>query len=183
MTGGVDAISLRAIAGDMGMTAPAIYRYFPSLEALVAGRSPAACSTSCGSAGSGPGTVPVPSRSSQLLALFCPTSPGRWRARRVGRPRRPVPGRNAFVEGCVTQSIPAPLGAVFIQPILDLLAPVTLPHPARELLRQRLGGRRLEPLRLSHGDVPIEVAYAFLSGWTHLCGLVTMEVFHQLTGP
>ena len=34
--GGLAAISLRAIARDMGMTAPAIYRYFPSLDALVA---------------------------------------------------------------------------------------------------------------------------------------------------
>src|SRR5690349_11177247 len=33
--GGAAAISLRAIAREMGMTAPAIYRYFPSLDALV----------------------------------------------------------------------------------------------------------------------------------------------------
>src|SRR4051812_44586825 len=33
--GGPPAISLRAIARHMGMTAPAIYRYFPSLDALV----------------------------------------------------------------------------------------------------------------------------------------------------
>src|SRR3954452_10518644 len=33
--GGPTAISLRGIARDMGMTAPAIYRYFPSLDALV----------------------------------------------------------------------------------------------------------------------------------------------------
>jgi AcrR family transcriptional regulator len=33
--GGPQAISLRAIARDMGMTAPAIYRYFDSLDALV----------------------------------------------------------------------------------------------------------------------------------------------------
>src|SRR5690554_1483149 len=32
---GPAAISLRAIAREMGMTAPALYRYFPSLEALV----------------------------------------------------------------------------------------------------------------------------------------------------
>src|SRR5882672_12208641 len=36
MAGGPHAFSLRAIARDMGMTAPAIYRYFPSLDALVA---------------------------------------------------------------------------------------------------------------------------------------------------
>ena len=35
VTGGPTAISLRAIAREMGMTAPAIYRYFPSLDALV----------------------------------------------------------------------------------------------------------------------------------------------------
>ncbi|BCB82249.1 hypothetical protein Pflav_086590 [Phytohabitans flavus] len=35
VTGGPQAISLRQIAREMGMTAPAIYRYFPSLEALV----------------------------------------------------------------------------------------------------------------------------------------------------
>src|ERR1700755_2544603 len=34
-SGGSSAVSLRAIARDMGMTAPAIYRYFPSLDALV----------------------------------------------------------------------------------------------------------------------------------------------------
>jgi len=33
--GGPQSISLRAIARDMGMTAPAIYRYFPSLDQLV----------------------------------------------------------------------------------------------------------------------------------------------------
>jgi AcrR family transcriptional regulator len=36
VAGGPPAISLRAIAREMGMTAPAIYRYFPSLDALVA---------------------------------------------------------------------------------------------------------------------------------------------------
>src|SRR5512133_3245011 len=32
---GVDGLSLRAIAREMGMTAPALYRYFPSREDLV----------------------------------------------------------------------------------------------------------------------------------------------------
>jgi AcrR family transcriptional regulator len=36
VAGGPSAISLRAIGRGMGMTAPAIYRYFPSLDALVA---------------------------------------------------------------------------------------------------------------------------------------------------
>ena len=32
---GADGLSLRAIAREMGMTAPALYRYFPSREDLV----------------------------------------------------------------------------------------------------------------------------------------------------
>lgn len=35
VAGGPTAISLRAIARDLGMTAAALYRYFPSLDALV----------------------------------------------------------------------------------------------------------------------------------------------------
>jgi AcrR family transcriptional regulator len=36
VAGGPGAVSLRAIARDMGMTAPGLYRYFPSLDDLVA---------------------------------------------------------------------------------------------------------------------------------------------------
>jgi AcrR family transcriptional regulator len=36
VTGGPAAISLRAIAREMGLTAAALYRYFPNLDALVA---------------------------------------------------------------------------------------------------------------------------------------------------
>ena len=36
MTTGPTSISLRAIARELGMSAAALYRYFPSLEALVA---------------------------------------------------------------------------------------------------------------------------------------------------
>lgn len=35
VAGGPGAVSLRAIARDMGMTAPGLYRYFPSLDELV----------------------------------------------------------------------------------------------------------------------------------------------------
>src|SRR3954447_17743823 len=34
---GQQAVTLRAIARDMGLTAPALYRYYPSLERLLGG--------------------------------------------------------------------------------------------------------------------------------------------------
>lgn len=181
VTGGVDAVSLRAIARDMGMTAPAIYRYFPSLEALVAalaGDLYDELRLLLEAARDDAGDEPV----DQLLAMS-----RTFRTWSVAHPAEfglifgaPAPGRNAVVDDCVEPDHPgARFGAVFIRPILDLWRRSPFRTPPAELLRQRLGGRRLEPLRLSHGEVPVEVAYAFLSGWTRLYGLVALEVFHQ----
>ncbi|MFI7646417.1 TetR/AcrR family transcriptional regulator [Micromonospora sp. NPDC049460] len=181
VTGGVEAVSLRAIARDMGMTAPAIYRYFPSLEALVAalaGDLYDELRLRLEAARDDAGAEPV----DQLLAM------GRaFRSWSVAHPTEfglmfgaRAPGLDVFVDDCADPDHPgARFGAVFVQPIFELWHRAPFPTPPAELLQERLGGR-LEPLRLSHGEVPIEVAYALLSGWTRLYGLVAMEVFGQL---
>ncbi|WP_433391374.1 TetR/AcrR family transcriptional regulator [Micromonospora sp. KLBMP9576] len=180
VTGGVEAISLRAIAREMGMTAPAIYRYFPSLEALVAalaGDLYDELRLRVAVARDDAGAEPV----DQLLAMS-----RAFRTWSVTHPAEfglifgaPGPGRHTLAGDRGGPEHPgARFGAVFIQPILARWQRSPFATPPPELLRRRLGGR-LEPLRLSHGDVPVEVAYAFLSGWTRLYGLVAMEVFHQ----
>ncbi|HEY0698891.1 MAG TPA: TetR-like C-terminal domain-containing protein, partial [Micromonospora sp.] len=91
----------------------------------------------------------------------------------------PVPGMAAFEDGCVDPDHPgARLGAVFLRPILELWRRAPF-HPPAEPPGRRLEDT-LEPLRRSHGPVPTEVAHAFLSGWTRLYGLVSMEVFNHL---
>lgn len=80
VTGGVDAVSLRAIARDMGMTAPAIYRYFPAWRRW-SRRSPATSTTSCDAAWKQPGTPPAASRSTNWWRCAGPSGPGRWRTR------------------------------------------------------------------------------------------------------
>jgi AcrR family transcriptional regulator len=45
--GGASAISVRAIARQVGVTAPAIYRYFPSLDALMSALSESVISELC----------------------------------------------------------------------------------------------------------------------------------------
>ncbi|MGN9808490.1 TetR/AcrR family transcriptional regulator [Micromonospora sp. BQ11] len=180
--GGVEAVSLRAIARDMGMTAPAIYRYFPSLEALVgalAGDLYEELTALLETARDDAGDDEV----AQLLAMA-----RAFRAWSVGHPAEfglifgaPTPGLEAFVEGCVDPDHPgARFGAVFVQPLLHLWHRSPFPTPPAEVLERHLGGR-LEPLRQSHGEVPIEVAWAFLSGWTRLYGLIAMEVFDQIS--
>lgn len=181
VTGGIEAVSLRAIARDMGMTAPAIYRYFPSLEALVAGLAGdlydelrQQIEAARDAAGADP--------ADQLLAMC--RAMRRWA---VGHPAEftlifgnPVPGLARFTEQCVDADHPgARFGAVFLDPFLALTRDNPLPTPPVDVLRQRLG-THLAPLCAKHGDLPIDVAYAFLSAWTRLYGLVAMEVFGHL---
>lgn len=181
VTGGPQAVSLRAIARDMGMTAPAIYRYFPSLDALVvelAGDLFDELRETVERARDAAGDDPA----RQLGAMA--RSFRQWS---VHHPvefalifGNPVPGISAFEEDCVHPDHPgARFGAPFVRALQELWGRAPWPTPPAELMWQRLGDA-LHPLRQSHGDLPIEVAYTYLSGWIRLYGLVSMEVFGHL---
>ncbi len=176
VTGGPQAISLRAIAREMGMTAPAIYRYFPSLEALVIALAEDLMSEVAGvvaesseAAGDDPGR--------QLAAMA-----RAYRAWAVANPVEfglvfgaPVPGVGDLGLECLPDDPGADLGRPYLAAFLKLWQREPWPTPPREYMLEHLG-----PLREAHGDLPIEVAYTFLSGWARLYGMVAMEVFHQL---
>ncbi|MFJ8577564.1 TetR/AcrR family transcriptional regulator [Micromonospora sp. NPDC093277] len=181
VTGGIEAVSLRAIARDMGMTAPAIYRYFPSLEALVAGLAGDLYDElrqGIEAARDAAGPDPAGQLREMCRAMR------RWA---VGHPAEftlifgnPVPGVGGLASHCAEPDHPgAHLCAVFLTPFVELTRGSRLPTPPAELLQERLGGH-LTPLATEQGPLPIEVAYAFLSAWTRLYGLVAMEVFGHL---
>ncbi|GAA4701975.1 TetR/AcrR family transcriptional regulator [Phytohabitans rumicis] len=176
--GGPQAISLRAIARDMGMTAPAIYRYFPSLDALILALAEDllhevadTVAAATAAAGDSPGD--------QLAAMA--------RAFRRWSVAHPVEFALIFGNPGVADLAPdygpdhpgACLGRPYLDALLGLWQQAPWPTPPREDMLVRLGPH-LGPLRESHGDPPIEVAYTFLSGWTRLYGLVAMEIFNQL---
>jgi AcrR family transcriptional regulator len=181
VAGGPEAVSLRAIARDMGMTAPAIYRYFPGLDALVMALTADLFDELRGeveAARDRAGDDPL----AQILAMA-----RAFRGWSVGHPAEfglmfgtPVPGVASFEELCHDENHP---GALFGRPFVDAFLTLARRRPLRtppvELLTQRLGPA-LEPLRASHGDLPVEVAWAFLSGWTRLNGMVAMEVNNHL---
>jgi AcrR family transcriptional regulator len=180
VTGGPQAISLRAIARDMGMTAPAIYRYFPSLEALVIalaedlmGEVAGVVAAASEAAGDDPGR--------QLAAMA-----RAYRAWAVANPVEfglvfgaPVPGVGDLGLECLPDDPGADLGRPYVAAFLKLWQRKPWPTPPREYMLEHLGPY-LGPLREAHGDLPIEVAYTFLSGWARLYGMVAMEVFHQV---
>ncbi|HEY6592856.1 MAG TPA: TetR/AcrR family transcriptional regulator [Asanoa sp.] len=178
--GGPQAISLRAIAREMGMTAPAIYRYFPSLDALVtalAGDLFDELREAVQAARDDAGDDPLP----QILAMS--RAFRRWS---VAHPVEfglvfgsPMPGV-AALELCRDRDHPgARFGQPFLEAFLELRRRRPFRTPPLDVIREQLGDD-LEPLRASHGDLPIDVAWAFLSGWTRLNGMVAMEVNHHL---
>ena len=183
VAGGPTAISLRAIARDVGMTAPALYRYFASLDALIVAivtdlfedlRAAVA------DADAEHGDEAALARVGHMARAF-----RRWS---LARPAEfalmfgsPVPGVTPYAERC------GPLndaGARFAETFFTVLeehharhgfggeAP-ELPEPAlRELF---------EPYVDTFGDrIPLPVIYLFVAAWTRLYGIVAMEVFGHL---
>ena len=181
VAGGPHAISLRAIARDMGMTAPAIYRYFPSHDALVKEltedlydelREKVAAARV---------------RTDEPLAQLAEMARAfrRWS---VGHPAEfglifgnPVPGVATFEGECLTPDhAGARFGATFLEVFAEVWPTSTMPSPPAGLLATHLGPH-LQPYDSATGvTMPVEAVYASLSAWIRLYGLVAMEVFGQL---
>jgi AcrR family transcriptional regulator len=183
--GGAAAISLRAIAREMGMTAPAIYRYFPSLEALVA----ALCSDLYEELGAAVNAArePIPDdRPAERLAAMARA----FRHWSIGhRPEfalmfgEPIPGVLNLDDACGE-----PVGGVvsFCDAFLVEFGAMWRQHglqaPAPEVVSDRLADQLAPYLAsLSAAELPVEVMYLFLSGWIRLYGMVAMEVFGHLS--
>jgi AcrR family transcriptional regulator len=174
---GPGAISLRAIGRELGMSAAALYRYFPSLEALVK----EICTdvfeelrdaiVRAGSA--------EPNSAAELIAMV-----RGFRSWSITHPQEfallfgsPVPGVAELEEECVHPEHPGALfGAVFRGPFGRLWAELGLPTADDDQLR-----RLLAPMYQAHGDtLPPTAMYTMLIGWVRLYGVVAMEVFGHL---
>jgi AcrR family transcriptional regulator len=187
--GGPSAVSLRAIGRTLGMSAAALYRYFPSLEALVmelardlydelhgavtvAARDAVA---DRGDAEADPWAV---------AALRLGAMARAYRAWSVGHPAEfalifgnPVPGIAELEDDCLSPDHPgARFGAAFLEPFVALWRSGDASIRAATDL-----GATTAPLVAVHGDeLPAGALAAFLAGWTRLYGLVAMEVFGHL---
>jgi AcrR family transcriptional regulator len=188
--GGPSAISLRAIARTLGMSAAALYRYFPSLEALVmelAGdlydelREAVTAAARDAESGAESGAKADPWA---VAALRLGAMARAYRAWSLGHPAEfalifgnPVPGIAELEDDCLSPDHPgARLGAAFLEPFVALWrsGDASVRH-APDL------GASTAPLVAVHGeDLPAGALAAFLAGWTRLYGLVAMEVFGHL---
>jgi AcrR family transcriptional regulator len=179
---GPDGLSLRAIAREMGMTAPALYRYFPSREDLV--------------------VALIADLYDQLTAALEatrdavePADPRRqlaetsraFRTWALANPREfgllfgsPIPGIDAGADESPAGTASERFGQVFGALVARIYQASPFPLPDEQDMSPALR----EQLRSWSSAFPVELplgaAQVFLSCWIRLYGMVAMEVFGHL---
>jgi len=174
---GSSALSLRAVARDLGMVSSAVYRYFPSRDELLTALIIDAYAAVGEAAASGDGTRRRTDLPGRLLAIarairgWAVENPAEY-ALVYGSP---VPGYQAPVD---TIAPAAEVTLVFLRLIVDaheagrLVAdPAPIPHAVRA---------DLAVLREAAPGVPDDAILRALAVWTELFGLITFELFGHL---
>ena len=179
---GPGGISLRAIAREMGMTAPALYRYFDSLEDLVVALV-AACYDDL--------TAAIEAERDRHLEesvgvrmIACSRAFRRWAL--AHRPEfnllfgTPIPDLNLDPEGPAEQA-GRRFGGVFGAMFVELWATAPFPVPDSDEIEPALAAGLIECReKMGIGDLPLGAVLAYMSSWVKLYGTVTMEVFGHL---
>jgi AcrR family transcriptional regulator len=185
---GPDAVSLRAIARQMGMTAPALYRYFDGHEVLIkhvisdiyselAGDIRAAIETAGAETGGGM-TAKV------VAACF------EFRRWSLGHAREfalifgsPLPGIHVEKDE-ITAEGGGEFGNTFFVLMVELWRKQPFDVPADDEIAPGLLGQ-LERYREGLGDLadglPYGLLLVFLRCWVRLYGIVSLEVFGHLS--
>jgi len=170
--GGPGSISLRAVARDMGLTAPALYRYYPALDSLVLELCTDLYTELRLSCEAERDRVPDKDLEKRLQAMCREFR--RWvlshppEAALMFGP--PLPGVEQFIDQCSElNDAGACFGQMFIDPMLKLHAQGRLPALPP-----------VGPLR-EHPELPEPVAAFFLSAWTRIYGAIMAEAFGHLS--
>jgi AcrR family transcriptional regulator len=187
VTEGSESLSLRAIARDMGMTAPALYRYFPSREDLVldlvadlyhevSDRMEAARDAEAPD--DAPARLLAVSRAFRAWALAHP----REFALTFGSPIPGVAFHEDTPEHQATRSHQAAVrfGGIFGELVARIYLERRFPVPAEEDMDPALRDQLHAWSETFPVPLPAGVAQVFLSCWIRLYGTVTMEVFDHL---
>jgi AcrR family transcriptional regulator len=184
---GVDGLALRAVAREMGMTAPALYRYFTSREDLVENvvadlYDELVAVLEAARDDARPATAPI-----QLLA--CSRAFRLWAITHhpefgllfgsVGD--GVVPGHGAPGDGDGPAAVAAArFGAVFAVLVAQIYVERGFPIPADDEIEPPLQEQLRAWCAKFPAQLPLGVMQVFLSCWIRLYGLVCMEIFGHL---
>jgi AcrR family transcriptional regulator len=190
---GPDAVSLRAIAREMGMTAPALYRYFDSHEELLRhvvadiftdlSSHVRAAIHSAADAGSGDLT------DAEIMVVKMIAGCREFRAwTLVHVPEfsmifgSPLPGLEALRE--INRDPTIDCGYKFGQLFLDLFGDLyrrrPFAIPADDDIDPALRGQLVRYRELTQSDLPLGALQTFLRCWVLLYGAVSLEAFGHL---
>ncbi|MFD9482990.1 TetR/AcrR family transcriptional regulator [Streptomyces sp. NPDC059991] len=180
-SGGPDAITLRAIAREMGMTANAIYGYFPARDDLVTTLINDVYTALADAVDAAWEAAPAADPAAGIEAWA-----NAFRTWALVNPQGfrliygdPVPGYQAPAGG------PAPDAARRVCTGLTALAAAAWPH-ARHLYKDSTFGwpdfdpGLLDKVRPAFPDLPPAAVALALRMWGHLHGLVSLEVYGHL---
>lgn len=179
--GGPSAIGLRAIARDLGLSAPALYRYFPSheelLSALIVDLYDELTATMIAVRDTRPPEDLIGRLTLVALALrdWAVTHPAEF-GLVFGSP---VPDPLQAHEESPCHEAGMRFGAVFKELVAELWRQRPFPIPSDEDLGPDLV-REFQPRVEQFNGMPPGAIYVTLNAWTRLYGLICMEVFDQL---
>jgi AcrR family transcriptional regulator len=189
---GTQALSLRAIAREMGMTAPALYRYFPSHDELLrnvaadiftelAGYIRGEIEAAAGQAESAGAQEPGGVMTAKLIAA-CQAFRSWGLAHRPEYSMifaSPLPAldmmhRDAVLD-CGFQ-----FGQVFLDLFTELWRKLPFPVPDSAVLGESMRSQLSRYAELTGSDLPLGAVQVFLRCWVVLYGTVSLEVFGHL---
>lgn len=182
VAGGASAISLRAAARDMGMTAAALYRYFPSLEALVEELCADLYGELTAAVTKARETVP-PHDPVGRIAEACRAF-RRWS---IAHPAEftlmfgsPLPSLADFDPDCHMHSAAAVFCGTFLETFLEIWDRRRLALAIDPALEVQIAEAACPLVDPSGRVLPRPAYLLFVSGWVRLYGLLAMEVFGHL---
>jgi AcrR family transcriptional regulator len=182
---GSQAVSLRAIAREMGMTAPALYRYFGSHEELIK-HVVADIFTEAGAEIQASIAAARDATGGDLTSMVTAACQGfrRWSLDHSAEFGlifgTPLPGLDLEHDD-ITAECGRKFGGVFLTLMIELWRKHPFPVPAPDEIDAGLR-EQLERYRAELGvDLPVGFMVTYLRCWVRLYGIVALEVFGHLS--
>ena len=175
---GPEALTLRAIARDMGMTAPALYRYFDSHEAVVGALCQDLLDEVTEHLEAARDAVPTDQPVDRLMAAC-----REFRRWSLAHPREFQLTFATMVEVPTTPAPPGEdlsFGAVFLGIFVEIWERQPFPVPPDAVLPAALRAQLAQFAGATGTGLPLGALAAYLAGWVRLYGAVTLEVFGHL---
>jgi len=186
---GRQGVTLRAIAREMGITAPALYRYYESFEDLIRHVCTDICADLAAELTAGLAAVPDEDTAGQVFAVC--------RGFRAWAVRHPQEFSLVFATPASqpVDCAPDPFGQVFLTVAARVLAAQHLAIPPDQDVPEKLRGDLAEfraalittlaetGIDLPEHLFPLGAAYTMLRFWVRLYGQVALEVFGRFPSP